>query len=253
MEPRPVLRSPRQRRLAAVGGAEQVDADDPLPVRRVGLRERRVHRTPATFTRVWSRRGAPRSPSTTRAASASRWTSPTSGSSEAARHRGADGLGRSRDGFPVRVEQGHRRALLREEPPGRLPDAATAAGDERDAAGHAPGHRAVQTSVSWSPARTSTRARAPSTQLLARGQHHGVGSAPGTSAGCRRGRACRARGARGRYRHQAPAHLDDRGVAAAEALLAAVDDVALALLHRLVLHPEAGMRSTSGCGGPPSP
>src|SRR6185369_16079229 len=41
-------------------------------------------------------------------------------------------------------------------------------------------------------------------------------------------------------RHEAPAHLDDGGVARAQSLARAVDDVPLALLDGLVLHAEAG-------------
>src|SRR5215470_11622382 len=54
----------------------------------------------------------------------------------------------------------------------------------------------------------------------------------------RRGRAAVAQGA-GSV-HQAPAHVDDGSVAAPEMLEGAVDDVALALLDRLVLDAEAG-------------
>jgi hypothetical protein len=64
------------------------------------------------------------------------------------RHRAPDPLGRPGDGLPVGVEERHRGTLLREEPAGGLADAATAARDERDAAGHAPGHAPAQASVS---------------------------------------------------------------------------------------------------------
>src|SRR5712692_1303600 len=78
------------------------------------------------------------------------------------RHRGPDGRGRRLGRRRVTVEEGHRRALLGEEPAGGLSDAPAAARDERNAAGHAARH---QTRVSWVPAFTTIRAMAPSTQL----------------------------------------------------------------------------------------
>src|ERR1700730_4842108 len=196
-------------------------------------------RTPATFTRVWSPPRCAAVSSTMRAASASWVTSPTSGSSvapgtaarmaSAARATASPSASSRATAAPSSAKS---RPVASPMPPPPPVTSATrpamnpgigAASDERELVPRPHQHPRAGT---VHPA-------------LARGQHHGGGAdQEGARVRAGGGRAVLAEGAGGR--HHAPAHLDDRGVAAAEALLTAVDDVTLALLHRLVLYPEAG-------------
>ena len=156
-----------------------------------------------------------------------------------ARHRLDDARRGGFRGRLVAIDEGYRRALLREEPARGLADAASPAGDEGHPARHASRHVRDQARVSWAPGLTTTRAMAPSTQFAPGGsttEAERTQKERGFSPRARRALIAQRPG-RG---HELPAHLDDRGVARAQALVRAVHDGALALLHRLVLHAEAG-------------
>src|SRR4029450_8734163 len=69
----------------------------------------------------------------------------------------------------VAIDEGYRRALLREETARGLADSPSPARDEGHPARHASRHVRDQARVSWAPGLTTTRAMAPSTRLASGG------------------------------------------------------------------------------------